>query len=87
MSKFGWSYPPGCRGTPHDESDPPCAICLGDPASCGCPECPVCLVAGDPDCYGPEGHGLEETWEQVFDYTYRQRLWEEEATREAVWGP
>lgn len=41
MGIFGWSYPPGCSGTPYDE-DPPCAACGLDPDQCECPICPEC---------------------------------------------
>lgn len=37
-------YPP--------EFDQPvgCDVCGKDVDECGCPECPVCRVTGDPDC-------------------------------------
>jgi hypothetical protein len=61
MGKFGWSYPPGCTGTPYDE-DIWCEVCGGNPdiepdkeGGCICPECPVCGEAGNPDCYA-DGH-------------------------------
>lgn len=61
MSKFGWSYPPGCSGTPYDE-DPPCEVCGLDPCGgengCQCPECPDCGTAGIVTCY--EDHALAE---------------------------
>lgn len=70
MSIFGWSYPPGCSGTPFDE-EYPCAVCGGwdiNPSqakphtpACICPECPECSSVGDPKCYKPlaeGGHGL-----------------------------
>ena len=62
-SIFGWSYPPGCSGPP--EFDGPCEVCGQKPAdtACICPECPVCNVYGDPDCY--EKHGLVRTAEQI----------------------
>ena len=49
MGIFGWSYPPGCHGTPFDE---PCfcSICLHDVEDCVCPECPVCGEQGNPKC-------------------------------------
>lgn len=56
MGIFGWSYPPGCSGTPADEPDPPCGICGGDPSCCACPECPACGTTGDPAC--ESFHGL-----------------------------
>lgn len=50
MSKpdFGWSYPPGAASdplAPYNQQDPPCE-CGCDPASCNCPECPICGTAG-----------------------------------------
>lgn len=59
MSKFGWSYPPGCSGTPYDE-EYPCAVCgYGCDADCPCPPCPVCDESGNPECYDCEGHGMQ----------------------------
>lgn len=59
MSIFGWSYPPGCNGTPYDE-DYPCEVCGGYDTiggkgknQCVCPECKVCGEVGNPDCYLP----------------------------------
>lgn len=66
MSKFGWSLPPGC-GTLPGEEEYPCEVCGHGTNSCVCPECPVCGVAGCPDCYLDEwrgGHGLKLTHEQ-----------------------
>lgn len=69
MGKFGWSYPPGCSGTPYDD-DVYCDVCGGNPdieqpnkGACICPECPVCFEYGDPNCYS-EGH-LQMTKEQA----------------------
>jgi hypothetical protein len=68
MGIFGWSYPPGCSGTPFDEASGPCDVCGLDPESppdrggCICPECPVCGSTGDPSCY--PAHGLRRTAEQ-----------------------
>lgn len=60
MGIFGWSYPPGCSGTPADEPCQ-CAVCyLID--DCVCPECPTCGAQGDPKCY--ESHGLKLNLEQ-----------------------
>ena len=44
MSKFGWSYPPGCNGTPYDDYPPEeCHVCkkeLDETQDCFCsPEC------------------------------------------------
>jgi hypothetical protein len=64
MSKFGWSYPPGCSGTPFDE-EYPCELCGREEDSCICPECGICESQGDPRCYDNEGHGLEETQAQA----------------------
>lgn len=49
MSAFGWSYPPGCNGTPFDDYDETCAVCRK--VNCVCPRCRQCGIAGDPDCY------------------------------------
>jgi hypothetical protein len=67
MGKFGWSLPPGCGKLPGEEPDPPCKTCGKDVDNCICPECPVCGVVGEPDCYLEEwrgGHGLTFTLEQ-----------------------
>ena len=61
-SMFGWSYPPGCSGTPFDE-DYPCQICGKAVDDCDCPTCPVCDVAGDPFCY--EKHGMTYSPKQL----------------------
>lgn len=60
MSKFGWSYPAGCSGTPFDEPDPPCCICGRDVDDCICPECQECGETGRLKCYetgGCSGNG------------------------------
>ena len=48
-------------GTPrHDpmaDFDPQCNICGLEAGSCVCPECAVCMEAGNPNCY--QNHGLE----------------------------
>lgn len=46
---FGWSLPPGCGTLPGE--DDYCEVCEREAGDCICPECPVCGVAGDPDCY------------------------------------
>ncbi len=74
-SVFGWSYPPGCSGTPYDE-DYPCDICGNFPENCICPECPVCGEYGNPKCY--EEHGLTLTAEQIDNQAIRLRELEEE---------
>ena len=68
MSIFGYSYPPGCNGTPYDD-DYQCEVCGGFDTingkgnnQCVCQECPVCGEVGNPDCY--EEHGIELTEEQ-----------------------
>lgn len=50
MGKFGWSYPPGCNGTPWDQ-DYPCEVCGQGTDDCICPECPTCGEVGNPNCY------------------------------------
>lgn len=77
MSIFGWSYPPGCNGTPHDEPDQPCEVCGNDLDNCICPECPECGDIGNPRCYF--GHGLHRTEEQKFILECNVREWEENA--------
>ena len=69
MGMFGWSYPPGCSGTPFDDEGP-CEVCGGydtyhgeGPNQCVCPECPECGDVGNPDCYTE--HGLVLSDEQV----------------------
>ena len=52
MSAFGWSYPPGCSGTPYDDDDESCSVCgAQNPDYCVCRICPECGTAGDSDCY------------------------------------
>lgn len=60
MGIFGWSYPPGCHGTPYDEPDF-CEVCGGniDADECLCEECSVCSEVGNPACY--TGHGMTQT--------------------------
>lgn len=41
----------------------PCEICGNHVDDCVCPECPVCEIYGDPDCY--KNHGLTLTKEQI----------------------
>ena len=67
MGKFGWSYPPGCSGTPFDEEEW-CACCGQGEFSCICPECPVCYEAGNPACYDPETHNLVYSQAQEESY-------------------
>lgn len=80
MSKFGWSYPPGCSGTPFDE-DHPCECCGLFPDDCICPECPECGEHGNPKCY--EGHGLTRTAEQIENLAREQEKWRKAAQNEA----
>lgn len=68
MSKFGWSLPAGCHGTPYDESAGPCDVCGQDVDSdqCRCPECPECGAVGRLECYGEtDGHGLVRSQAQI----------------------
>lgn len=74
MSKFGWSYPPGCSGTPFDEPDPPCTMCGKAVDDCICPECPECQSVGDPQCYLT--HGLVRTAAQFQSLTEQMAIWE-----------
>lgn len=52
----------------HRNDDPPeypefpCEVCGLDPLQCECPECAVCGVIGDPDCY--DYHGLARPQEK-----------------------
>lgn len=69
MSKFGWSYPPGCSGPPEDDHSD-CLVCGGnvyeeDPelGGCICEECPQCGAYGDPNCY--DNHGMFLSIDQV----------------------
>ena len=70
MSIFGWSYPPGCNGTPYD--DPVwCEVCGGNldakdgsGIECICPECPYCGEVGDLYCYEHHGLTLSEAQQQ-----------------------
>jgi hypothetical protein len=61
MGIFGWSYPPGCSGTPYDEPDF-CDVCGGnlDADECLCEECPVCEEVGRPECYTEHGMTLTD---------------------------
>lgn len=56
MSKFGWSYPPGCDGPPDDDAI--CECCGCETGRCVCPICPVCGVQGDPACL--DAHGVRK---------------------------
>jgi hypothetical protein len=81
MGIFGWSYPPGCSGTPADEPCV-CEVCtLVD--DCCCPECPECGVQGDPKCYAEGGHGLTYTDEQRGHRAAHDAM--EAARREGEW--
>lgn len=68
-SIFGWSYPPGCSGPPHDDEDP-CEICGEIPDNCICPECSVCGEQGDPICY--DEHHMVRTPEQIANRARRE---------------
>ena len=78
---FGWSYPPGCSGTPWDD-DQPCEVCGKDVERCICPECSVCGSQGDPQCYDQE-HGLVRTAAQVESLRAEMNKWEADAQAEA----
>lgn len=73
MVNFGWSYPPGCSGTPGDESDPPCYVCGLDVESCICPECAECGSQGDPECY--DKHGLVRSEEHIASLLKMEQIW------------
>jgi hypothetical protein len=82
---FGWSYPPGCNGTPWDD-DQPCEVCGKDVDRCICAECKVCGCQGDPQCYDQEqeqGHGLVRTAAQVESLRSEMDKWEAIAQAEA----
>jgi len=74
MSKFGWSYPAGCSGTPFDAPDQPCDVCGKDVDHCICPECPVCGSVGDPHCY--EHHGMTRSPAQIVSLRQAEAEWE-----------
>lgn len=93
MGIFGWSYPPGCNGTPFDEPDPPCEVCGGfdlltkekerpGRMRCICPECPVCGQSGDRKCYDANGHGMVMMDQQIQHLAMNQKAWEEEQRKE-----
>lgn len=85
-SVFGWSLPPGVTTLPGEEPCPPCQCCGGDPEgeSCICPECPVCEVFGDPDCY--REHGLTYTFSQLRGQAVMEWINQREAAaEEAYW--
>jgi hypothetical protein len=80
MGMFGWSYPPGCSGSPYDGLDY-CEVCGNSVDDCVCPKCPICHEYGDPACYDETSehfHGLvldeeqkkaiEKNSVQEFDY-------------------
>lgn len=75
MGIFGWSYPPGCNGTPYDENHP-CDVCGNIEDDCICPECPVCGDFGNSACYIE--HGMKRSDEQKFSLVVNERQWEQE---------
>lgn len=79
MGIFGWSYPPGCSGTPYDE-DYPCEVCGEFEDKCICPECLVCGGIGDPKCY--EQHGLFPLAHVIEHGAWNENQWRDEAKRE-----
>jgi hypothetical protein len=81
MSKFGWSYPPGCSGPPDD--DYPCEVCGRYDDDCLCPVCEVCDHVGNPACY--ELHGLVRTQEQIASLANKEAEWAADAEAEAKW--
>ena len=83
MSKFGWSYPPGCSGPP-DDQDYPCEVCGQWEDDCICPPCPECASVGDPRCYegGSYGHGMIQSPEQKALMVKAEAQWKAEAEAE-----
>jgi len=77
MSLFGWSYPPGCSGTPYDE-DHPCDVCGEFEDTCICPECTQCGAIGDTKCYTPGHHvqTMTRSEEQKYRLAWNEALWE-----------
>jgi hypothetical protein len=73
MANFGWSYPPGCTGTPFDE-DYPCEICGQFDDKCCCPICWLCGSVGDIFCY--KEHGLFMMAYQVESLAAMEMQWE-----------
>ena len=76
---FGWDLPPGVTQRHIDEQagvSEICEVCGYVVGKCVCPECPVCSMNGNPDCYN-EGtiraaHGLEKSKAQQIGYAKRQ---------------
>ncbi len=83
MSKFGWSYPPGCSGPP-DEYEGPCRCCGRSCDDCICPECSVCCSVGDPRCYTE--HGLAYNDEQLEGKTAMELARQQELAAEERWA-
>lgn len=57
---------------PFERDDPPCAVCGGDPAYCGCPECPDCTYCGDPKCTinGGPGCGRKQAHSAAYEHGF-----------------
>ena len=69
------SYCPS-HSTPYDEPGPPCGVCGNDFDHCICPDCLMCGIAGDPECYGITGHGLFLTIEQAESLAAKEDEWD-----------
>lgn len=61
----GFNLPPGVSVRDIDAlfEEPFCEVCCKDESDCICPECPVCGVYGDENCYSR--HGLLHTQAQI----------------------
>jgi hypothetical protein len=69
---FGWSYPPGCSGTPFDDGYF-CEVCWKPESQCDCPECPECGSVGRAECY-TEGHMIMSPDRVAVIAAYKQEI-------------
>ena len=81
---FGWSYPPGCNGTPFDE-DCQCQVCGQFEDDCICPECATCGDNGNPSCY-EEGSECGMVKNDLQKHSYDQAMIRAEAEAQAEAG-
>lgn len=72
----GFNLPPGVTTAMIDRAagvGAMCECCGNTVEDCFCPECPVCEVAGEPNCYHENvqtiGHGLKFTAQQLIGQT------------------